>query len=163
MADTPVFSIVGYSGTGKTTFLEKLIVELKKRGLKLAVIKHDAHRFEIDREGKDSWRFTQAGADMVAICSKEKSAFVVQGELALHEVLSGIHGADLILTEGYRHEKGVKIAVYRKASGNPLPGAPGDFDALVTDTPFDGAAPQFGLSDARGVADFIVARMGERV
>jgi molybdopterin-guanine dinucleotide biosynthesis protein MobB len=60
---TPVVSFVGNSGVGKTTFLEKLIREFKSRGYRVAAVKHDAHRFEIDYPGKDSWRLTQAGSD----------------------------------------------------------------------------------------------------
>ena len=74
----PVVSIVAKSGTGKTTLLEKLISELKRRGYTVGVVKHDAHRLEIDHEGKDSWRLTQAGADTMLITSPAKVAMVKQ-------------------------------------------------------------------------------------
>ena len=152
----PVYSIVGYSGTGKTTFLEKLIAELKARGIRLAVIKHDSHHFEMDKEGKDTWRFSQAGADVVAIASKEKSAIIEHRTLEFSDVLKHIHNVDLILTEGYKHENHPKIAIYRAASGNALIGPPEEFFAIVTDTPFETDKPCFSLDDAAGVADLIM-------
>jgi len=72
----PVISFVGNSGVGKTTFLEKLIVILKARGYRLAAIKHDVHEFEVDYPGKDSWRLTQAGADIVVLSSADKLALI---------------------------------------------------------------------------------------
>lgn len=159
----PVFSIVAYSGTGKTTFLEKLIAELKRRGLRLGVIKHDAHKFEIDREGKDTWRFSEAGADVVAISSHEKTAIIEQRDLSLGEVISRIKDVDLILTEGYKHGGMPKIAVYRAASGNPLPAEADTFFAIVTDSAFETKTPCFGLDDAAGVAELIISKLGGEV
>ena len=155
----PVYALVGYSGTGKTTFLEKLIGCLKERGVRLAVIKHDAHDFTIDHPGKDSWRFSRAGADLVAVASADKTAFVYQRGLALGQIIAAIRDVDLILCEGYKHEDIPRIALYRSASGNPLAGEAADFIALVTDTPFEAMAPQFALDDAQGVADLIMKRM----
>lgn len=81
MNKIPVISIVAKSGTGKTTLMEKIIKELKLKNYKLAVIKHDAHSFEIDKPGKDTWRHAQAGADIVAISSPEKVALIEKGIL----------------------------------------------------------------------------------
>ncbi|MCR5173611.1 MAG: molybdopterin-guanine dinucleotide biosynthesis protein B, partial [Oscillospiraceae bacterium] len=72
----PVFQFVALSGTGKTTFLEKLVAELKSRGLRVGVYKHDGHEFEIDRPGKDSWRFTRAGADVTLLSSAGKAVIM---------------------------------------------------------------------------------------
>jgi molybdopterin-guanine dinucleotide biosynthesis protein B len=152
----PLYSIVGFSGSGKTTYLEKLILELKRRGLRLGVIKHDAHRFEIDREGKDTWRFSHAGADVVAIASQEKAALIEQRELSLPDIVGRIHDVDLILTEGYKTGDQPKIAVYRLASGNPLPGPADSFFAIVTDTELETQTPCFGLDDCAGLADLIL-------
>lgn len=74
----PVISIIAKSGTGKTTLLEKLIAELKRRGYRMGTMKHDAHQFDIDREGEDSWRLTQAGAHTMAISSPTKIAIIKQ-------------------------------------------------------------------------------------
>ena len=85
----PVITIVGKSGSGKTTLLEKIIQQLKKDEIRIAVINHDAHRFEMDRPGKDTWRMAQAGADVVAISSSEKVAMIekVNKEKALMKLL----------------------------------------------------------------------------
>jgi molybdopterin-guanine dinucleotide biosynthesis protein B len=153
----PIYSIVGFSGSGKTTFLEKLIAELKRRNLRLGVVKHDAHRFEIDREGKDTWRFSHAGADVVAITSSEKAALIEQRELSLSDMVERIRDVDLILTEGYKLGDQPKIAIYRTASGKPLPGPDNSFFAIVTDANLDTQVPCFGLDDSAGVADLILA------
>ncbi len=153
----PIYSVVGFSGSGKTTFLEKLIVELKRRNLRLGVIKHDAHRFEIDREGKDSWRFSHAWADVVAVASQEKAALIEQRELSLSDLTSRIRDVDLILTEGYKTGDQPKIAVYRTASGHVLPGPADSFFAIVTDAQLETEIPCFGLDDCAGVADLILA------
>ena len=71
MTNIPIMALAGYSGSGKTTLLEKLIREIKSRGVRLAIIKHDGHQFEIDHEGKDSWRFTHAGADITVVTSAD--------------------------------------------------------------------------------------------
>ncbi|MCD8374435.1 MAG: molybdopterin-guanine dinucleotide biosynthesis protein B, partial [Oscillospiraceae bacterium] len=70
----PCFTFVAYSNTGKTTYIERLIAELKSRGVRVGALKHDAHEFEIDKPGKDSWRFARAGADVVAVASATKAA-----------------------------------------------------------------------------------------
>ena len=85
-----IVSFVGRSGTGKTTLIERLIPELSARGLRVAVIKHDAHRFDIDKEGKDSWRFTKAGAVVSSIVSDEKSAMVETRKLSLWDMVGRI-------------------------------------------------------------------------
>ena len=98
---TPVVSVVGRSGSGKTTLIEKLVPALKARGLRVGTIKHDAHRFEIDREGKDSWRHRQAGAEAVLISSREKIALVrdVEGEWTLSELVDRyLSHLDIVVT-----------------------------------------------------------------
>ena len=101
MASIPAIAFAAYSGTGKTTLIEKIIRCLKEKGVRLAVIKHDAHDFDIDHEGKDTWRFTQAGADMTIIGSSVKTAIIDQREHSVQEIISRISGVDLILVEGY--------------------------------------------------------------
>jgi molybdopterin-guanine dinucleotide biosynthesis protein B len=159
----PVISFVGNSGVGKTTFLEKLIPELKRRGFRVAAIKHDAHRFDIDYPGKDSWRLTQAGGDVVVISSAEKVAMVErpEGERSLEELAAMVTDrVDIVLTEGYRGAAAMKIEVSRKAHSHVLTARLDDLVAIVTDEPFDYAVPQFDLDDAVAVADFVVQRVG---
>ena len=158
MTNIPVIAFAGYSGTGKTTLIEKLVREFKCRGIRLAVIKHDGHKFEIDHEGKDSWRFTEAGADITMISSAEKTAYMEQGELSLEQLLSMVHGVDLILVEGYKNKNLPQLGIARAATGKGLPFAPEHFIALVTDMEMDTNIPCFGLEDIASIADFILER-----
>lgn len=121
--EIPIISFVAAkSGTGKTTLLEQIIFLLKQQGYRLGVLKHDAHRFEIDREGKDSWRFSKAGADQVMISSQQKLGFIEQlrEEKSLEELLDYYHDVDLILIEGYKQNGYPKIEVSRKELNQAL-------------------------------------------
>lgn len=153
--EIPVYSVVGYSGSGKTTFLEKLIPELKKRGLRVALVKHDGHDFEIDREGKDSWRLTRAGADVTALISAGRAALMENRPLSPEELLAKINHVDVILTEGFKKENWPKILVYRKAAGKAPAADPKDCFAVVSDMPFEGNDRLFALDDAASVAGLI--------
>ena len=158
MMDIPVIAFAAYSGTGKTTLIEKLVRELKCRGIRVAVIKHDGHNFEIDHEGKDSWRFSKAGADITVISSAEKTAYMEQGELSLEQLLGMVHGVDLILVEGYKNKNLPQIGIARAATGKGFPFEPEHFIALVTDMEMDTDIPCFGLEDIAPIADFILER-----
>ena len=158
MAGIPVIAFAAYSGTGKTTLIEKLIRELKSRGLQLAVIKHDGHKFEIDHEGKDSWRFAQAGADITMISSAEKTAYVEQGNLSLEQLLGMVHDVDLILVEGYKNKDLPQIGIARKETGKGFTAEPEHFIALVTDMEIETDVPCFGLENIADIADFILER-----
>ena len=119
----PIISIVGTSGSGKTTLLEKIIKQLTAKGYNVATIKHDAHNFEIDRKGKDSYRFKQAGSRTVIIASSEKVALIkdVEKENTLDELLSMIpFDTDIIITEGYKQSDKPKIEVFRKNNSKDL-------------------------------------------
>lgn len=161
----PVVSIVAKSGTGKTTLLVKLIAELKSRGYRVGVIKHNAHRFEIDHEGKDSWRLTQARADIMLITSAEKIAMVKQnragGEPSLEEIVAAYCGdVDIILTEGFKRSTMPKIEVHRQACGEPLFCRGENHDpaliAVASDYALELDIPVFDLNDAVGLCDLIV-------
>ena len=153
----PIISVVGKSGVGKTTFLEKLIAELKGRGLRVAVIKHDVHGFQIDRPGKDSWRLAQAGSDSVVIASAKKLALIkrLEGEMALGEIAAFLTDVDIILTEGYKRGDAPKIEVSRRGRGGELLCTPDELVAIVSDQPFDLDVPQFGLDDTAGIVDLL--------
>ena len=159
MTNIPVVAFAAYSGTGKTTLIEKLILELKSRGLRLAVIKHDGHKFEIDHEGKDSWRFAQAGADITMISSAEKTAYIEKGDLSLEQLLGMVHGVDLILVEGYKNKDLPQIGIARKETGKGFTADISRFIALVTDLDVETDIPCFGLEDISPIADFIQERM----
>lgn len=154
----PIISVVGKSGVGKTTFLEKLIVELKRRGHRVATIKHDVHGFEIDRPGKDSWRLAQAGSDSVVIASPRKLALIkrLEGEMSLSQIARLLTDIDIILTEGYKRGDAPKIEVSRRARGGELLCKPDELVAIVSDQPFDLGVRQFGLDDAAGIADLLL-------
>ena len=156
----PIISIVGKSEVGKTTLLEKLIPELKKRGYRIGVIKHDAHGFEIDKPGKDSWRLAQAGSDSVVISSSRKLALVkqVERERTPDELLAYLSEVDIVLTEGYKRGHKPKIEVFRRSLGGELLCSEEELLALVTDQPFDLQVPQFNLEDVVGLADLIEER-----
>jgi len=161
----PVISFVGNSGVGKTTFLERLIPVLKGRGYRLAAIKHDVHKFEIDYEGKDSWRLTQAGGDIVVLSSPDKLALIErpQHEYDLQDLVAMVSDrVDIVLTEGYRGAGALKVEVSRVAHSHVLTARLDDLLAIVTDEPFNYAVPQFQLDDAAAIADLIESRFGLR-
>lgn len=158
MDNIPVIAFAAWSGAGKTTLIEKIILRLKEYGLRVAVMKHDAHRFEIDHEGKDSWRFAHAGADITIISSAEKTAMVEQRQRTFRENLSLIHDVDLILVEGYKQEAVPRIGICRQATGKGLPHPVEDYIAVVTDdkTLETGCVPAFSLDDIEGITEFIL-------
>ena len=153
----PVITFVGLSGTGKTTFLEKLIPVLRNRGIRLAVLKHDVHHFEMDKPGKDTYRFTAAGADIVAISGREQFAMieVPEEELTLRDILIRLPDADLVLTEGYKRSGNPKIEIHRSVLNRPLLSRPEELLAVMTDEILDTPAPQFSLENITGCADLI--------
>jgi molybdopterin-guanine dinucleotide biosynthesis protein MobB len=156
----PIISVVGKSGVGKTTFLEKLIAELKRRGHRVATVKHDVHGFEIDQPGKDSWRLAQAGSDSVVIASPQRLALIkhLDGEMPLGEIAALLTDVDIILTEGYKRGDAPKIEVARRERGGELLCTPDELVAIVSDQPFDLDVPQFGLDDAAGIVDLLKER-----
>ena len=155
----PIVSIVGTSDSGKTTLIEKLVPELIRRGYRVATIKHDVHGFEVDREGKDSWRHKQAGAYTVVISSPKKLAIIrdVDHDADLAELRDKyIEDVDIILSEGFKRNSQPKIEVFRKEMRRELLCTREDnLLAIATNQPFDIGVPCFGLDDARGLVDRI--------
>jgi len=154
----PVVSIVGKSQSGKTVLMEQLIAEFKRRGYKVAAIKHGRGGMKIDHPGKDSWRFAQAGSDAVLISSPDKLAFIksVDHDLGIEEILPTVGPEfDLVLVEGFKKSKIPKIEVHRKGLGHDLLCSPEELSAIVTDESFDTDIPQLPWGDTVTVADFI--------
>lgn len=153
----PTVSIVGRSNAGKTTYLEKLISELKNRGYRVATIKHAAHGFDIDRPGKDSWRHARAGSDLVCISSPRQFAMIkkVEEELPLEEVLTHISGVDIVLIEGYKDGTQPKIEVFRREAGSQPLCREEELLAMAADVRLYDGVPHFGLEDAASMAEFI--------
>lgn len=113
---TKIINVVaGCSNTGKTVLIEGLIKELKKRGKSVATIKHDVHGFDIDKEGKDTWRHRKAGAEAVIISSKRRMALIreVHEEIPLEKLIKQVEDFDFIIIEGYKNSSYKKIEVYR--------------------------------------------------
>jgi molybdopterin-guanine dinucleotide biosynthesis protein B len=156
----PILSFVGHSGSGKTTIVEKVIANLTGAGLKVAIIKHDVHGFEMDRPGKDSWRHKQAGAVATVVSSPSKIGLVMDSDHdhSPEALARLIEFADLILTEGYKKEPHPKIEVFRPhATGddNPLCKDDPALLAIVSDEAIESRVPIFGTGDIEGVAAFI--------
>jgi molybdopterin-guanine dinucleotide biosynthesis protein B len=155
----PVVSIVGKSDSGKTTLIEKIVPELTRRGYRVATVKHDVHGFEIDEEGKDSWRHRKAGAHAVIISSAAQIALIrtVERDLSLAELRDRfIDNVDIVISEGFKRDLQPKIEVFRKETHRELLCAPEDnLVAVVANQKFELPVPCLDLDDVKGVADLI--------
>lgn len=149
----PVISFVAKSGAGKTTLLEKVIKRLKEDGIRLAVIKHDAHQFDMDQPGKDTWRMVQAGADIVAIASPAKTAIIekVDREKSLDEVIARISPVDLILTEGFKSGNKPKIEIVRSEAHKELLCDARELLAIASDIKWNKGVPCYDINDVEGI------------
>lgn len=156
----PVISIVGKSESGKTTLIERLVPELKRRGYRIGIVKHAHHGFDMDRKGKDSYRHRQAGADTVMIASPGQIAMIksVPSE-CLDDLVPYFEDMDLLITEGFKSDGAQKIEVFR-AERHRHPACLEDdtLMAMVSDTPLDVTVPQFATGDIRAITEFIVAK-----
>ena len=152
----PVFSFIAWSGTGKTTLLEKLIPALKGRGLTVAVVKHDGHDFQMDRPGKDTYRMTAAGTDVTAIVSASHAAFLVNRPISEIDAVERITGVDVILTEGVQDGPWPKLGLCRAATGKGLKPIEGGYDLVLSDCSVDTEAPVLALDDIVGLTDYIL-------
>jgi len=159
----PYISFVGRSNTGKTTVIERLIPVLRKKGLKVAVIKHHPHDFDIDIPGKDTYRYKQAGASTSILASPGKVAVIedTATELTLEEIITRyVHDIDLLLIEGFKREQVPKIEVFRKKEDGNSPVCSGDTNliAIITDESVETSLPVFSRNDVQGIAEFILSR-----
>ncbi|MCL1917944.1 MAG: molybdopterin-guanine dinucleotide biosynthesis protein B [Peptococcaceae bacterium] len=155
--------IAGSSNMGKTTFLEALIPELLQRKIRVACIKNDAHGFDMDTPGKDSWRFSQAGAQAVAVISPHHFAIIQKTpeRASLSEAAAHFRNVDMILVEGYKTSPFPKIEIFRQTPGRKLALPKEDLLALITDgDPPEShiGLPIFALTDYSRVADFLIER-----
>ena len=165
----PVLGFAAFSGTGKTTLLEQLIPLLKTAGIRLALVKHSHHDFEMDKPGKDSYRLRKAGAEQMLLASKYRTAWIKEGdgetEPDLFELLPRLNTAnlDLVLVEGFRHQPFPKIEIHRPVLGKPLLCAEDkDIIALVCDDPVadECTLPRLPINEPEAVADFILQWLG---
>jgi molybdopterin molybdotransferase len=154
----PIVSIVGKSESGKTTLIEQLIPEFKRRGYRIAALKHTHHDVEIDQAGKDSWKFAQAGSDAVCLSSPDKFAYIrnVDHDLRIEEILTIIGPEfDIVLAEGFKRGQIPKIEVHRRELGDDLLCRPEELSAIVTDAPLGIDIAQLPSGSTKAIADFI--------
>ena len=155
-------AIVGKSDSGKTTLIEKLVPELVRLGLRVGTVKHDAHSFEIDHPGKDSWRHGQSGAQAYVVASPKRLAYIARldEEMPLAAIARRYFaGFDLVVAEGYKGTAPHRVEIFRRGAGHDAPlCGPGEAMALVTDAPLE-HEHLFGLEEARGAAQFLAARL----
>jgi len=158
----PIVSIVGKSNSGKTTLIEKLVAELTRRGWRVATIKHNRHGFDVDHEGKDSWRHKQAGAVATVLASPVRIAVIedARRDYSLAEVADRyIRDADIILAEGYKVNPHPKIEVFRSEMRRERLCGPGDnLIAVAGDRPVPAEVPFYDWNDVTGLTDLIVER-----
>jgi molybdopterin-guanine dinucleotide biosynthesis protein B len=152
--------VAARSNSGKTTLIEKVVKILKARGLRVAVVKHASAGFDLDKPGKDSWRFQQAGADTVVLVGPDKMAIMrkIDREPAPEEIEGAAGEADIVIHEGFKKSAKNMIEVFRSGASGDRPLCQDDHSylALVSDRPFSLSIPRFDLNDAVGVADFLV-------
>jgi molybdopterin-guanine dinucleotide biosynthesis protein MobB len=155
--------IAATSNSGKTTLIEKVVHILKERGLRVAVVKHASKGFELDRPGKDSWRFRKAGADTVVLVGPDRLALMkaIDQEPSMKEIEGIVGNADIVIREGFKRDSLNKIEVFRSGvSGvQPLCVTDPSIRALVSSTPVGVSIPRFDWNDAAAVADFIAAKL----
>ena len=153
-------SIVGKSGTGKTTLVERLVPELRKRGLRIGTVKHHLHAFEMDSPGKDSWRHKQAGAERSIISSPHRIGLVmdVDHDYSFDELIPFFSGMDIVLAEGYKGGNGPKVEIFRpEVHAETLCLEDPNLIAMVTDQEMeDLQVPIFGLDNIKDLTDFII-------
>lgn len=163
-ATMKVIGFAGWSGAGKTTLIERVVRCLSARGLVVSLVKHAHHDFDIDQEGKDSWRHRRAGCHEVLVSSAQRWALMreLRGapEAGLDELLALLGECDVVLVEGFKRAAIPKIEVRRIATGHQ-PLAPDDAHivAVASDGPAIGSLPLLDINDADAVADFIVAHL----
>jgi len=158
-----VFGFAGWSGSGKTTLIEKLIPLFVARGLKVSLIKHAHHSFDVDQPGKDSYRHRHAGCSEVLVTSSRR--WVLMHELrgapepGLGELLERLSPCDLVLVEGFKRESIPKLEVYRAAVGEAqLHPQDASIVAVASDARVQTTLPQFDINDAPAIAEFVIDR-----
>ncbi len=156
-------AVIGYSGAGKTTLIEKLVPELKRRGYRVGTVKHTHHQPEFDKTGKDSWRHFEAGADISMIYSKARLAMFkrypsssAESAPDLQSLAPYFADVDVVVAEGFKAGDCPKIEVYRETEGTaPLCQSLGSVIAVVTEAEIEVSVKQFGFDQVAELADVI--------
>jgi molybdopterin-guanine dinucleotide biosynthesis protein B len=155
------FGFAGWSGSGKTTLIEKLIPLFGRRGLRVSLIKHAHHTFDVDHPGKDSYRHRQAGAAEVLVTSSRRWVLMHElrgaAEPSFEEQVKRLSPCDLLIVEGFKHAPIPKLEVWRSVTGEGMlhPNDP-HIVAVASDAKVDTRLPLLDLNDAAAIADFIV-------
>lgn len=165
----PVLGFAAFSGTGKTTLLKQLIPLLADRGIRVGVIKHAHHNFDIDKPGKDSYELRKAGARQMLVASSRRWALMTETDLDDDPSLESLIGRldpdsiDLVLVEGFKHVPFSRIELHRPSLGHPLL-YPDDSNiiAVAADSPIDsGTLPLLDINDAATVTEFVLTWTNE--
>jgi molybdopterin-guanine dinucleotide biosynthesis protein B len=161
-----VVGFSGFSGSGKTTLIEQLVARLRAPGLRVSVIKHAHHAFDVDREGKDSWRHRKAGAYEVLVASDIRFAkmreFESPGAMSVHALIAELDDCDWVIVEGFKRAELPKIEVWRQSAGHPVQYPDdGHIVAVATDDPASlptaTLLPVLDLNDADAVVGFLMS------
>ena len=162
-----VVGFAGYSGSGKTTLVERLIPAFRLKGLRVSVVKHAHHRFDIDHPGKDTYRHREAGAFEVVVASDRRLAlmreFEQDAQLSVHQLIAELYeGVDWVLVEGFKDSDVLKVEVWRAQANKPARYMDDDFVvAIATDSsaelPHATLRPVLDLNDADAVVDWLIA------
>jgi molybdopterin-guanine dinucleotide biosynthesis protein B len=160
-----IFGFAGWSGSGKTTLIEQILPRLTAHGLRVSLVKHAHHTFDVDQPGKDSYRHRHAGASEVLVSSERRWALMheLRGEpeFTLDRLITHLSPCDLLLVEGWKHYPQPKMEVYRDANGKPaMYTEDPHIVSIATDKRFQTHLPQFGLTDFDAVAQYILRYNG---
>ena len=163
-----ILAVSGVKNSGKTTLITKLLPELKKRGLQVAVIKHDGHDFEADVPGTDSWKYAQAGADGTCVFSAKKYMVVKYAPApSVEELVGAFPEVDVILLEGFKYSEYPKIEVIRKGNSSESVCDPKYLLGIVTDLTKEELdvngetldIPLFGSEETERLTDYFLGKM----
>lgn len=160
--DLPLLGFAAFSGTGKTTLLEAVLPLIRQQGIRVAVLKHAHHDFDVDQPGKDSYRLRKAGADQMLLASGQRHVLMTETpeqEASFEQLLNMFDHSklDLILVEGCKNLSFPKIELHRQSVGKPwLYPDDKDIIAIVADTLVDTPLPQLDINDTQAVSQFIV-------
>ena len=161
-----IIGVAGFKNAGKTTLVEKLVIDLTGRGLSVSTVKHAHHSFDIDHEGRDSFRHRKAGATEVAVVSSGRWAIIHElrdeAEPSLADILRKLEPCDLVIVEGYKRDGHDKIEVRNLALDHPH--LAGDDPTIVaiaaTSVIVDAPVPVFDRDDVSALSSFIISHMG---
>lgn len=157
-----IIKFIGFSGSGKTTLIEKIVKKLSIDGVRVATIKHDVHGLDIDKVGKDSYRYSKAGAMVSVVSSLDLAVIKIHKKLTLVELISNVKNVDIIIIEGYSDEDEYPtISVARKLLGKGIKGDINKLAAIVSDYTneeiynlgYNGKT--YDINDVNGIIDYI--------